>query len=208
MPDFQVHTSYFRSFNYRMAAAGRKVLVITDNASSHKITGAKEEMKEGLRLLHLSNVTLCFLPPNVTSVVQPLDQGKPWDVTQYGKAQMEWNHQQLFRRISCNLHDLHYLYYLHDLYCTYQPFPFNFVAGIIASFKARYRQALLRWKIGKLELLPAGSTTLAAKVGGVSCLAILCAAVSCSLTWVRRVSACVNCNTFLLLLQFLSGSYA
>lgn len=78
--DFQVHTSYFRAFNSKMTASGRKALVITDNASSHKITGATEEMKHGLRLLHLSNVTLCFLPPNVTSVVQPLDQGQPWGV--------------------------------------------------------------------------------------------------------------------------------
>ncbi|KAJ8524696.1 hypothetical protein ON010_g16420 [Phytophthora cinnamomi] len=47
-----------------MAASNRKVLLLVDNASCHKI------------LRNLTHVTVHFLPPNMTSVVQPLDAGK------------------------------------------------------------------------------------------------------------------------------------
>ena len=43
----------------------RKVLLLLDNFSGH-FTSANEE---------LTNVKLCFLPPNTTSKLQPLDQG-------------------------------------------------------------------------------------------------------------------------------------
>jgi hypothetical protein len=50
-------------FKFNLAMHGRKVLLIIDNASSHKI------------LRSYSNVTLHFLPPNMTSKIQPLDAG-------------------------------------------------------------------------------------------------------------------------------------
>jgi hypothetical protein len=47
--------------------------MILDDASSHVVSFAKVGKCRGFLTLELSNVTLVFLPPNVTSVVQPLD---------------------------------------------------------------------------------------------------------------------------------------
>ena len=49
--------------------------MILDNASSHVVCFAKVSKSCGFSTLELSNMTLIFLPPNVASVVQPLDQG-------------------------------------------------------------------------------------------------------------------------------------
>ena len=46
--------------------------MISDNASSHVVSFAKVGKSRGFSTLELSNMTLVFLPPNVTSVVQPL----------------------------------------------------------------------------------------------------------------------------------------
>ena len=48
--------------------------MISDNASSHVVSFAKVGKPCGSPTLELSNMALVFLPPNVTSVVQPLDQ--------------------------------------------------------------------------------------------------------------------------------------
>lgn len=58
-----IFTDFLRKFNNSMRQNSRKVLLIIDNASSH-IVG-----------LQLSNVKLLLLPPNLTSELQPLDQG-------------------------------------------------------------------------------------------------------------------------------------
>jgi hypothetical protein len=50
--------------------------MILDNASSHVVSFAKVGNSRGFSTLELSNMTLVFLPSNVTSVVQPLDQGQ------------------------------------------------------------------------------------------------------------------------------------
>ncbi|GBN80184.1 hypothetical protein AVEN_96301-1 [Araneus ventricosus] len=42
-----------------------KIVLLLDNCSAHP---AEEE-------LHLKNIKLVFLPPNTTSIIQPLDQG-------------------------------------------------------------------------------------------------------------------------------------
>jgi hypothetical protein len=47
--------------------------MISDNASLHVFSFAKVGKSCGFSTLELSNMTLVFLPPNVTSVVQPLD---------------------------------------------------------------------------------------------------------------------------------------
>jgi hypothetical protein len=49
--------------------------MILDNASSHVVSFVKVGKSRGFSTLELSNMTLVFLPPNVTSAVQPLDQG-------------------------------------------------------------------------------------------------------------------------------------
>jgi hypothetical protein len=49
--------------------------MILDNASSHIVSSARVGKSRGFSTLELSNMTLVFLPANVTIVVQPLDQG-------------------------------------------------------------------------------------------------------------------------------------
>ena len=49
--------------------------MILDIASSHVVSFAKVGKFCGFSTLKLSNMTLVFLPPNVTIVVQPMDQG-------------------------------------------------------------------------------------------------------------------------------------
>jgi hypothetical protein len=49
--------------------------MILGNAFSHVVSSAKLGKFCGLSTLELSNMTLVFLPSNVTSVVQLLDQG-------------------------------------------------------------------------------------------------------------------------------------
>jgi hypothetical protein len=50
-------------FDRQMVTAGRKILLIVDNVSSHKIN------------LPLQAIEVAFLPPNTTSMIQPCDQG-------------------------------------------------------------------------------------------------------------------------------------
>ena len=56
-------SEWLHSFDTKMQKAGRKVLLVVDNVSSHK----KNE--------NLRSVELLFLPPNCTSKIQPCDQG-------------------------------------------------------------------------------------------------------------------------------------
>jgi hypothetical protein len=74
----QVLTQWAKKANRFFTRRKRKVLIIMDNASSHAVDngqGVVTDEEEGFKQLKLSHVTMLFLPPNVTSVVQPLDQG-------------------------------------------------------------------------------------------------------------------------------------
>ena len=65
--------------------------MILDNASSHVVSFAKVGKSCGLSTLELSNMNLVLLPPNVTSIVQPLDQGIIASFKiQYKKKLLQW----------------------------------------------------------------------------------------------------------------------
>ena len=70
----EVFKQYTTTLNMEMAEAGRHILLLMDNASSHMLPVEAIE-QEGLKMIELSNITLLFLPANTTSVVQPLDAG-------------------------------------------------------------------------------------------------------------------------------------
>ena len=49
--------------------------MILDIASSYVVSSTKVGKFCGFSALELSDMTLVFLPPNITNVVQPFDQG-------------------------------------------------------------------------------------------------------------------------------------
>jgi hypothetical protein len=60
-----IFEEFFRMWDSDLEESGRKVLVFIDNCSAHP------ENLEG----KLQNIKIVFLPPNTTSVLQPMDQG-------------------------------------------------------------------------------------------------------------------------------------
>ena len=58
-----------------MASQRKSILVLMDNAASHKVPSMPFEKVHGLDALRLSNVLVVYLPPNTISKVQPLDAG-------------------------------------------------------------------------------------------------------------------------------------
>lgn len=59
--------SWLSELNVRMRKEGRHILMLIDNVSSHNVSTSFTE--------NLTNVRLHRLPPNTTSVLQPMDQG-------------------------------------------------------------------------------------------------------------------------------------
>jgi hypothetical protein len=55
---------FLQTLNAEMEAKNRNILLFIDNCAAHP-----------KNVSHLSNVRVEFLPPNMTSVVQPVDQG-------------------------------------------------------------------------------------------------------------------------------------
>lgn len=60
-----IFTDYMVKWDKELRDQGKKILLLMDNASCHKIEGGVE----------LQNIKLGFFHPNVTSRLQPLDQG-------------------------------------------------------------------------------------------------------------------------------------
>jgi hypothetical protein len=58
-----IFEEWLTDFNRMMKKENRKILLLVDNANSHRGTKV------------MSNATVKFLPPNLTSEVQPLGQG-------------------------------------------------------------------------------------------------------------------------------------
>ncbi|KAK4509834.1 uncharacterized protein ATC70_007138 [Mucor velutinosus] len=86
LPNAWMNTDIFRKYIKRLNASfvysGRKVALLVDNASVHKL---KEE---------LSNIKLIFLPANTTSKLKPLDAG----IIANFKAQFRWH--QYYRALN------------------------------------------------------------------------------------------------------------
>lgn len=57
-----IFQDWLEKLNRTFVSRNKKILLFVDNAPSHPC-------------LSYSNIKLCFLPPNTTSVIQPLDQG-------------------------------------------------------------------------------------------------------------------------------------
>ena len=66
-----VFTHWVKSENRRMTLQDRKICIITTNAGHHDIHGEVKKVIDGFNAFVLSHITILFLPPNVTSVVQP-----------------------------------------------------------------------------------------------------------------------------------------
>ena len=58
----EIHHQIMLKLNQDMQRGGRKILYICDNASSYQVQ-------------EYSNIKFLMLPPNATSILQPLDQG-------------------------------------------------------------------------------------------------------------------------------------
>ena len=71
----EVLTHWVKSENRRMALRDISIFIIMDNAGSHDIHGEVEKVIDGFNVFVLSRIIVLFIPPNVTSIVQPLDQG-------------------------------------------------------------------------------------------------------------------------------------
>ena len=63
------------SLNVHFKSQMRKILLIRDNYATHWLKHVDMHELFGFLTLQFKNITIAFLPPNVTSVVQPLDHG-------------------------------------------------------------------------------------------------------------------------------------
>lgn len=71
-----------------MASQRKSILMLMDNAASHKIPSIPSEKIHGLDSFRLSNVLVVYLPANTTSQVQPLDAGIINAFKQYYRSQL------------------------------------------------------------------------------------------------------------------------
>ena len=70
-----VFESRMMSLNAHFKSQKWKVLIIVDNYVTRSLEHVGKGESFGFPTLQFSNVIIVFLSPNVTSVVQPLDQG-------------------------------------------------------------------------------------------------------------------------------------
>lgn len=71
----KIFTTYMKTLNLQMKRRKKKILLILDNFSGHPA-------------LNLSNIEFMFLPPNTTSILQPLDLGIIKNFKHYYRTQL------------------------------------------------------------------------------------------------------------------------
>jgi len=77
-----IFQAFLRSLNSKFASQNRKILLLVDNASSHVLP---DDLKASL-----PHVEVLFIPPNVTSIAQPMDLGVIANFKQlYRRMQLE-----------------------------------------------------------------------------------------------------------------------
>eukprot|EP00172_Hildenbrandia_rubra_P002184 Plantae.Rhodophyta-Hildenbrandia_rubra.ctg28771.p1 GENE.Plantae.Rhodophyta-Hildenbrandia_rubra.ctg28771~~Plantae.Rhodophyta-Hildenbrandia_rubra.ctg28771.p1 ORF type:complete len:550 (+),score=102.22 Plantae.Rhodophyta-Hildenbrandia_rubra.ctg28771:784-2433(+) len=70
----RIFADWMKIFSQRVR--GRKVILLVDNASSHHVNLEGRELAGGLnRYRYSESVVIAFLPPNMTSALQPMDMG-------------------------------------------------------------------------------------------------------------------------------------
>ena len=70
-----VFESWMMSLHVHFKSQKRKVLLNMDNFATHFLKHVDKGESFGFSTLLLSNMTIAWLPPNITSAEQPLDQG-------------------------------------------------------------------------------------------------------------------------------------
>ena len=87
----KIFNEWALKFNRDMKLQKRTAVLLCDNAASHNLNGYERETMHGLELVKLGNLTVVYLPPNTTSIVQPLDQGiiAAWKVA-YKRKLLQW----------------------------------------------------------------------------------------------------------------------
>jgi hypothetical protein len=72
----QVFEVYITNLGKRSQQLKRKTLLLMDNAPTHLMAGKDKLDMEGFVAYKVNRwLTVLFFPPNVTSIVQPMDQG-------------------------------------------------------------------------------------------------------------------------------------
>ena len=62
------------SLNVYFKSQKWKIFLIMENYATHSSQHVGRGEAFGFSIVQLNNITIAFLPPNVTSLVQPLDQ--------------------------------------------------------------------------------------------------------------------------------------
>ena len=70
----EVFIYWVKGENMQMALEAIKIIILMDYIESYDIHGHMKIVIGGFSTIILSNIIILFLPPNVTSVVEPLDQ--------------------------------------------------------------------------------------------------------------------------------------
>jgi hypothetical protein len=71
----QEYSRWVADWNAECSRVDRKIILLGDNAPTHMVNGHDVEQEHGLKVINMTHIKLVFLPANVTSIAQPLDQG-------------------------------------------------------------------------------------------------------------------------------------